>query len=60
MKKPAAVINIYESMESIMHKFDETKTWHLPVVDNGKYKGLVSKSAILNSYRKQLIIHSGK
>lgn len=60
MKSPAAIINIYESMESIMQKFDETKTWYLPVVDNGKYKGLISKSAILNSYRKQLIIHSGK
>ncbi|POY36660.1 chloride channel protein [Solitalea longa] len=59
MISPAAVININESLPQIMNKFDSTKSWHLPVVENKVFKGFISKSAILNSYRKQLIIHSG-
>ena len=37
-----------------MKKFDDTGAWNLPVVDNGKYVGFVSKSKIFNSYRRVL------
>lgn len=56
MTAPAAKISINESMEDVMKKFDETKAWNLPVLDeNGKYKGFVSKSKIFNSYRQVLV-----
>jgi CIC family chloride channel protein len=39
-----------------MRKFDESKAWNLPVVDEqGKYKGFVSKSKIFNTYRQVLV-----
>ena len=32
------------SMEEVMKKFDDTKAWNLPVInEEGKYKGFVSK-----------------
>ena len=53
---PPARINMDDSMEEVMRKFDETKAWNLPVVDEeGKYKGFLSKSRILNSYRQMLV-----
>ena len=43
-------------MEEVMKKFDDTKAWNLPVVDKeGKYRGFLSKSRILNSYRQMLV-----
>jgi len=43
-------------MEEVMRKFDDTKAWNLPVIDElGKYKGFVSKSKIFNSYRQVLV-----
>ncbi|MCO4292508.1 chloride channel protein [Solitalea sp. MAHUQ-68] len=59
MSKPLAIIHINESLHKIMSTFDATKSWYLPVVEDGVFKGFISKSAILNSYRKQLIVHSG-
>ena len=56
MTSPPARINIEDSMEEVMKKFDETKAWNLPVVDKeGKYRGFLSKSRILNSYRQMLV-----
>ena len=53
---PPARVNMEDSMEEVMRKFDETKAWNLPVVDaEGKYKGFLSKSRILNSYRQMLV-----
>ena len=56
MVSPAARIYVNDSMEEVMRKFDDTKAWNLPVIDElGKYKGFVSKSKIFNSYRQVLV-----
>ena len=53
---PPARILMEDSMEEVMRKFDETKAWNLPVVDEeGKYKGFLSKSRVLNTYRQTLV-----
>ena len=47
-------VEVGEPMDSVMKKFDDTNAWNLPVVENGKYVGFVSKSKIFNSYRRVL------
>lgn len=54
MSAPPARIEISEPMDKVMNTFDKTNAWNLPVVDNGKYVGFVSKSKIFNSYRRVL------
>jgi len=54
MSAPPVIIEIGTPMEKVMKAFDETKAWNLPVVENGKYLGFVSKSKIFNSYREVL------
>lgn len=54
MSTPPAQIELSESMEHVMKTFDSTGAWNLPVVNNGKYVGFVSKSKIFNSYRRVL------
>lgn len=45
-----------DNMEQVMHTFDQTGAWNLPVVDaTGKYLGFVSKSKIFNAYRAVLV-----
>ncbi len=52
---PARIVNDMP-MEKIMHIFDDTKAWNLPVVDTeGTYIGFVSKSKIFNAYREVLV-----
>jgi len=43
-----------DSMDKVMQKFQQTGAWNLPVIDNGKYVGFVSKSKLFNDYRKIL------
>lgn len=54
MSMPPAKIELGESMEQVMKTFDDTGAWNLPVVEDGKYVGFVSKSKIFNSYRRVL------
>jgi CIC family chloride channel protein len=60
MKVPSVVISDFDSVVSVVKKFDETGAWNLPVVkSSGEFVGFISKSAVLNSYRQLLRAHSG-
>ena len=51
-----AKIEISSSMEEVMAKFEYTKAWNLPVIDDkGVYKGILSQSSVFNSYREVLV-----
>jgi chloride channel protein, CIC family len=55
MAVPPAVIVPSDSMNEVMAKFEQTAAWNLPVLEEGKYIGFLSKSRIFNAYRKKLI-----
>ncbi|MFH1005595.1 MAG: chloride channel protein [Bacteroidota bacterium] len=55
MRKPPATVSLDEDMLSVMKKFDETNAWNLPVVNEGKYVGFISKSSIFTKYRETLV-----
>jgi CIC family chloride channel protein len=55
MLLPPAHISPGEPMESVMQKFEENEAWNLPVIDNGKYIGFISRSKLFSVYRKWLI-----
>ena len=55
MTMPPAKKVIGSNMDNVMKIFDQTNAWNLPVVENGKYIGFVSKSKIFNSYRRVLV-----
>lgn len=56
MVEPRAKIITTDSMEVVMEKFDSTRSWNLPVVDeDNRYIGCVSKSKVLNTYRQMMV-----
>lgn len=55
MHSPPAFVSSHENMQSVMSKFELTGAWNLPVIDDGKYVGFLSKSRIFSTYRKKLI-----
>ncbi len=55
MKSAPAYVYVDEKMDSVMHKFEKTDAWNLPVIDHDRtYIGFVSKSKIFSAYRSQL------
>ena len=58
MHRPPDFVNPQEKMQSVMNKFEVTQAWNLPVIEDGKYLGFVSKARIFNAYRTKLIRQS--
>ena len=55
MSQPPERIHPDEPIRSVMEKFEQTRVWNLPVVDEtGHYLGFLSKSKLLTAYREQL------
>lgn len=54
---PPDVVSHRDTMQEVMDKFEKTGAWNLPVLNHGKYEGLISKSRIFNAYRRRLIRH---
>ena len=54
MTLPPEIITTEDFMENVMRKFDESGAWNLPVTEDGKYLGFVSKSRLFSAYRSLL------
>lgn len=55
MITPPASISFNDTMEIVLRKFTESGAWNLPVIDQGKYVGFVSKSKLFSAYRQHLM-----
>jgi CIC family chloride channel protein len=55
MKLAPAIIFHDDSVEDVMNKFKESGAWNLPVVEDERYVGFISKSKLLSVYRNKLI-----
>lgn len=55
MVAPPEIVDVTDTMDKVMKKFNMSGAWNLPVMKEGKYVGFVSKSKIFNSYRDLLV-----
>jgi len=55
MNRNLDTITPEDELPEILRKFDETRSWSLPVVQGGKFLGLISKATLLDHYRKELM-----
>ncbi|MEE4197045.1 MAG: chloride channel protein [Bacteroidales bacterium] len=55
MISPPEIVDVADSMDKVMKKFNMSGAWNLPVMKEGKYVGFVSKSKIFNTYRDLLV-----
>ena len=55
MIMPPAILDVDTPMDKVMRRFEETGAWNLPVVQDEKYLGFVSKAKIFNVYRRVLV-----
>jgi CIC family chloride channel protein len=54
MAEPTEIIYPFNSMETVMNKFERSKVAFLPVIKDDKYFGFISKSVALEAYRTKL------
>lgn len=54
MFMPSPTVSPNESMEDVAKKFQQTSHYNLPVIENGKYVGFVSRANVFSAYRELL------
>lgn len=54
MTIPSELVFISDNMDTMMQKFHRTGLWNLPVIEDDKYIGFVSRSNVFNFYREKL------
>ena len=55
MIESPAILKVDDSMDSVIHTFDRTNVWNLPVANqDGTFVGFIRKSTILSVYRRIL------
>jgi chloride channel protein, CIC family len=54
MQVDITTISLNDSVTDILDTFDTTHSWSLPVVEENRFFGLISKATILDHYRKEL------
>ncbi|MBO4961515.1 MAG: chloride channel protein [Flavobacteriales bacterium] len=58
VQAPSVVVHGEDSITDIMHKFQKTSAWNLPVVGyHNRYVGFISKSKVLSIYREKMLEH---
>ena len=51
---PEYIIQPEDSMETVVKKFQVSGKYNIPVIENGKYLGYVSRANVFSTYRKTL------
>lgn len=51
--RPTAIIDWGENLGSVLHKIKNSGQWSIPVAQNKKYIGCISKSGFLEAYKKE-------
>jgi CIC family chloride channel protein len=51
---PPVTVNLNDSMEEVVYKFQQTGKNMLVVLDSGKFTGFVSQSTVFSAYRKMM------
>lgn len=54
MYPPRTVISLHEKTEAIVKKIHATGRYNIPVLDNGKYAGFISRANIFSKYQKEI------
>jgi CIC family chloride channel protein len=58
MHTDVPTIDAGESALAAIQKFEQTGAWSLPVVEDGKFLGMMSKSTLFDRYRRELVVHT--
>ena len=58
MNTDLPTIDARETALSAIQKFETSGAWSLPVIDEGRFVGMMSKSTLFDRYRRELIVHT--
>ena len=54
------IVDASGSALTVIQKFEGCGEWSRPLVENGKFIGMLSKSTLFDRYRRELIVHTSE
>jgi CIC family chloride channel protein len=48
-----------DNLRDVLHQMDQLHAFSLPVVEDGRFLGMISKATLLDQYRRELAVQTG-
>ncbi|HSO18406.1 MAG TPA: chloride channel protein, partial [Desulfosarcina sp.] len=52
--------SLHEDLSEVLRKMDEGRIFSMPVVADNRFLGMISKATLLDQYRKELMVQTGR
>ncbi|WP_306304108.1 CBS domain-containing protein [Desulfosarcina cetonica] len=49
-----------DDLTEVLQKMDDGRIFSMPVVSDGRFQGMISKATLLDRYRKELMVQTGR
>lgn len=53
-------VSLYDDLSDVLRKMDEARIFSMPVVSDNRFQGMISKATLLDQYRKELMVQTGR
>ena len=60
MVKDVKVVHVEDNVADVLDTMDDLDLYSMPVVDQGKFLGMISKATLLDHYRKELMVQTSQ
>ena len=60
MNTQVNTVSLYDDLADVLQKMDDGRIYSMPVVADNRFMGMISKATLLDQYRKELIVQTGR
>jgi chloride channel protein, CIC family len=53
-------VSLHDNLYDVLQKMDEDRVFSMPVVSDHRFIGMISKATLLDQYRKELMVQTGR
>jgi CIC family chloride channel protein len=53
-------VSLHDDLSDVLRKMDEGRIFSMPVVSDNHFQGMISKATLLDQYRKELMVQTGR
>ena len=60
MNTRVATVSLYDDLSDVLRKMDDGHIFSMPVIADSHFQGMISKATLLDRYRKELMVQTGR
>jgi chloride channel protein, CIC family len=53
-------VSMHDDLSDVLRKMDDGRIFSMPVVSDNRFQGMISKATLLDQYRKELMVQTGR